>query len=293
MADQAANLKWAQLQEALYCPSCHNDLERRDNDMHCPGCGAVYPINAHCFYFREVDTKSEISDFTDRIKFLIKRFPRVYYFLIDLISPVLVSRSYREAIRESEGLVVSLGSGNSTIAKDAVNVDLFDYDNVDIVTDIHTLPFKDGSVGCVVNLAVLEHVQEPDRILGEVYRVLKPGGLIYSVIPFMQPFHASPHDYHRYTRPGIEYLHRNFELIQSGTCNGPVSGFLWNLQEFLALVCSLGWTPLRNMLALVFMLLLWPLKFLDLYFARLPSSENMASTFYVYARKPEQLDELA
>jgi len=39
------------------------------------------------------------------------------------------------------------------------------------------IPLADGSVDCVVCVDVLEHVAELDRVLDEIGRVLKPGGL--------------------------------------------------------------------------------------------------------------------
>jgi ubiquinone/menaquinone biosynthesis C-methylase UbiE len=117
------------------------------------------------------------------------------------------------------------------------------------------LPFKDNSIDAVMSLAVLEHVREPPVVLKEVHRVLKPGGRVFSVIPFMQPFHASPHDYQRYTLPGIEYLHRDFEKVESGVFSGPVSGSLWAVQEALASVLSFGSVKLRNIFTICLILL--------------------------------------
>jgi SAM-dependent methyltransferase len=162
---------------------------------------------------------------------------------------------------------------------------MMDYENVDIVCDIHQLPFKDNSIDAVMSVAVLEHVREPALVLKEVHRVLKPGGRVFSVIPFMQPFHASPHDYQRYTLPGIEFLHRDFDKVESGVYSGPVSGVLWVAQEFFASIFSFGSSKLRNLLTISLMLLTWPLKFLDLIAMRLPTAKNVASNFYVHARK--------
>ncbi len=45
------------------------------------------------------------------------------------------------------------------------------------------LPFKTNSLGYVASSHVLEHVANPVRALVEWYRVLRPGGLIYLVVP--------------------------------------------------------------------------------------------------------------
>jgi len=238
------------------------------------------------FYFREVDVKNDTRDSFDRIKLFFKRFPKFYYFLIEFISPVCSDqRPLRRFLASAEGMVLNIGSGNSIRQQGVLNVDMMDYENVDIVCDIHHLPFKDNSVDAVMSLAVLEHVQEPAVVLKEVRRVLKPGGRVFSVIPFMQPFHASPHDYQRYTLPGIEYLHRDFQKVESGVYSGPVSGALWAVQEATASVLSCGSVKLRNLLTIVLMLLTWPIKFLDLMAMRMPTAKNVASTFYFYGKK--------
>jgi SAM-dependent methyltransferase len=37
--------------------------------------------------------------------------------------------------------------------------------------------------------AVLEHALDPPVVVAEIYRVLKPGGLVYADTPFMQRVH--------------------------------------------------------------------------------------------------------
>jgi len=238
------------------------------------------------WYFRAVDVAGETTDSFDRLKLVFKKFPRFYYFLIHVVSPVCSDRRPLKRFLESaEGVVLNIGSGNSPRQGGVVNVDMMDYENVDIVCDIHHLPFKDNSIDAVMSVAVLEHVREPAVVLKELHRVLKPGGRVFSVIPFMQPFHASPHDYQRYTLPGIEFLHRDFEKIDCGVFSGPVSGALWAVQEALASVFSFGSVKLRNLLTIGVMLLTWPVKFLDLLAMRFPTAKNAASNFYFHGEK--------
>ena len=54
----------------------------------------------------------------------------------------------------------------------------------DVRADAHRLPFADDSVDWVLLVGVLEHVDDPDRVLEEARRVLKPGGLGYVAVPF-------------------------------------------------------------------------------------------------------------
>ncbi len=238
------------------------------------------------WYFREVDVTSETTDSFDRIKLAFKQYPRLYYLLMNVFSPVCGNTNQlRSFVSSASGLVLNIGSGNIPRQKGIINIDMMDYDNVDIVCDIHDLPFQDNSIHAVMSVAVLEHVKEPLAVLREVHRVLKPGGRVLSVIPFMQPFHASPHDYQRYTLPGIEYLHREFSKIESGVFSGPVSGALWVVQELIASLLSFGSERIRNALTIALMLITWPIKFLDLLASRLPTSSNLASNFYFHGAK--------
>jgi SAM-dependent methyltransferase len=49
--------------------------------------------------------------------------------------------------------------------------------------DAHVLPLRDASVDGVIALEVLEHVDDPDRVLAEASRVLKPGGSLCVAVP--------------------------------------------------------------------------------------------------------------
>jgi SAM-dependent methyltransferase len=69
------------------------------------------------------------------------------------------------------------------------------------------LPFRDGAMGTVAALDVIEHVADDLGVLREMYRVLRPGGLLLITVPAYQ-FLWSQHDvfnHHqrRYGRRGL------------------------------------------------------------------------------------------
>ncbi len=244
------------------------------------------------YVFYKMEAKEYNENFLNRFKSLLKKNEIFYQGLIDLISPVLtfywrrnLKKFLKEQIKSEKSIILNIGSGNSNISKKVLNIDIFPYANVDIVCDILELPFKDDSVDAIVNIAVLEHVPNPELVVKEIHRVLKKGGKVFSLIPFMQGFHASPHDYSRRTINGMKVLYKDFEIIDLRNADGPTSGFLWVFQEWLALILSLGVKPLYTVFHLVLMVLTFPLKFLDLLLIHHPKGSNISSAFTIIGEK--------
>lgn len=86
--------------------------------------------------------------------------------------------------------------------------------NVMFVSDAHFLPIADAALDGVIMVSVLEHLYDPVRAVDQVARVLKRGGVFFSYAPFYHPYHASPHDYFRFTREGYRYLLREFSQVE-------------------------------------------------------------------------------
>ena len=76
----------------------------------------------------------------------------------------------------------------------------------DLVGDVACVPFIDACADTVVCTEVLEHVPNPEDVLTEAYRLLKPGGKLIVSIPFMMKVHANPYDYQRYTSTKLHNL---------------------------------------------------------------------------------------
>ncbi|TAK29854.1 MAG: class I SAM-dependent methyltransferase [Chloroflexota bacterium] len=77
---------------------------------------------------------------------------------------------------------------------------------IDVYGSALHLPFASSSFDTVLCTQVLEHVPEPHQLLGEVARVLKPGGILILTAPQTWGPHEVPHDFFRFTRFGLSYL---------------------------------------------------------------------------------------
>ncbi len=63
-----------------------------------------------------------------------------------------------------------------------------------IVGDARAIPFPDGEFDLVLCVHVLEHVEEDRRVMSELHRVLKPGGVAIVSVPMRldRPTHEDP-----------------------------------------------------------------------------------------------------
>jgi len=102
-----------------------------------------------------------------------------------------------------EGMALDVGCGCKMNFNDRiVGLEIFDYPNVDVLAFAQTIPFKSNSFDVVYSNAVLEHVDDPFLCAKEMVRVLKPGGVLMSCVPFLQAEHGYPHHYFNATRAG-------------------------------------------------------------------------------------------
>jgi SAM-dependent methyltransferase len=139
-------------------------------------------------------------------------------------------------------LILDAGAGDSRYrslfaGRDYVGVDAavgkgLQYSGLDALSDLAALPFPDKTFDAALCMNVLEHVRQPDVCLGEIYRVLKPQGVVYLLVPLFAREHQAPHDYYRFTANGI-----NFLLEQSGFAVDyfrPVGGYFRVLAGILS-----------------------------------------------------------
>ena len=96
------------------------------------------------------------------------------------------------------------------------------------------IPFSNNSYDAVLCSQVLEHASEPSILLKEIFRTLKPQGVLILTIPFFWPEHEQPHDYRRFTRYGLQKTleKAGFESIKIISLNCGLSTLFQLLIEY-------------------------------------------------------------
>jgi SAM-dependent methyltransferase len=123
--------------------------------------------------------------------------------------------------------VEALYAGPHTV----VGFDVYGSPLTHFIADAHQIPLADASVDAVVIQAVLEHVLDPHAVVAEIWRVLRPAGLVYAETPFLQQVHAGAYDFTRFTASGHRWLFRAFEEIAAGPVAGPGTQVLWSVDH--------------------------------------------------------------
>lgn len=250
--------------------------------------------NAVCFLPGDrLPTNTAGKGFLSRVQESIKQNGKLYYFLRDIFAPVLMSNKYNNRLKSllkkynNKSIIINMGSGPQYFKnrRDIINIDVFAFDEVDIVADVTGLPICDNSVDFILNIAMIEHVEEPEKVIQEAYRILKPGGIFFGYLPFMAPYHAAPNDFYRWTKPGIKKLFYGFKSIEIDIGAGPTSGMLWVLQEWLAIFFSFGSRTMHDIIFMFMMVLTAPIKLADILLVHFPNAEKIASGFLITGKK--------
>ena len=121
-------------------------------------------------------------------------------------SAISLSHYGHELLRTASGPILMLGAGLTDTYPNVIQLDLFDYPSIDIVTGGGDLPFQDGVLSGVICENVIEHVPNPFSLIKEIQRVLRPGGLLSLVGTNMYFTHGFPSHYFNPTRYGMQHL---------------------------------------------------------------------------------------
>ena len=110
------------------------------------------------------------------------------------------------------GRILEVGSGSGMLRGFMPNAILSDVSNLpllDRIVNCIDIPFGNDSLGGIVSIDTLHHIKRPDSFLGEVKRVLRPGGRVYFIEPcitfgswFGYLFHHEKISFKNYSKDG-------------------------------------------------------------------------------------------
>jgi SAM-dependent methyltransferase len=123
-----------------------------------------------------------------------------------------LSKDLVQPCSQLTGRMLDLGCGNRPYRALLPNISAYTAYDVDssvkpeAVGTASELPFASASFDSVLNTQVIEHVEEPWRVIEEIARVLKPGGKLVLSAPQGWRLHEEPHDFYRFTHYGLTHL---------------------------------------------------------------------------------------
>jgi SAM-dependent methyltransferase len=297
----------SEIRDILACPRCHGPLRDGDRGMRCaePFCSLADQA------FPMVATQPALIDFDESILDREELLAHAGSSCADLsyegrsrgVLARAVSRmifGYNHVAEAKVGQILAdvktlgrparllvigggeVGSGVQAMYDDpdvqVIGTDIYHSPNVTLIADGHRLPFADQSVDGVWIQAVLEHVLDPQQVVAEIHRVLRPDGLVFADTPFMQQVHEGAYDFTRFSLSGHRWLFRHFALIDAGTSGGAGLATLWSMRYLARAMTGSG--PLGTLMQLAFC---W-LRLIDRW-ADPRDAADAASAVYFYGRR--------
>jgi len=281
----------------LKCPSCGGHLTNELKTFQCHHCkhtvlttGCGVPIFIGNFKENEVKSHNAKKSFLKSIikKVLLAPHHSMYS---DLTSSHSEPKELLSLLKKTpaDAFILNIGSLSKNLQllhKGIRNLDICHYPNIDFIADVCDLPFQDGTIDMIIFKNVLEHVKNPSKALSEINRVLKKDGILYVKIPFLQPFHAVPDDFQRYTESGFRELFKNYQELDFGVAVGGGSMLSWVIREYLAVITSFGNLKLYRLGLHFWGWLTFWIKYGDLLLRKNKFAGHIASAFYgIYKKK--------
>jgi SAM-dependent methyltransferase len=128
---------------------------------------------------------------------------------------------------------------------------------VDVLCRAEELPFCDAEFDVVISTQVLQYVYEPQRVISEAHRVLKPGGCLFLSVPGAQIRDAQEECW-RFLPEALRRMLSAFARVEIQPEGGSVTGFFRTMNSCLNVFVRYSfvrsvyqWTlcPMLNLLA--------------------------------------------
>ena len=107
---------------------------------------------------------------------------------------IVDKKNILKSLTNNSNIDIELGCGPNKKNKNAIGIDLLDYDGVDIIGDVFDVlsEMPNESIYCIYSYHFLEHIADTNRLIKEMHRVLSSEGMLIIVVPhFSNPFYYS------------------------------------------------------------------------------------------------------
>lgn len=185
--------------DLLACPVCSGSFDETGATFKCRSCRL------------ETQKRRNIPVFTNGTEVISSH--------LLVTNPTNANALDHTRIIESHDLVLDLGAGNPRESEHHANVvfhEFVHYAHTDVVSICDRLPYRDNVFDAVISKAAFEHLARPWDVADEVYRVLKPGGLVRVDTAFMFPLHGDPYHFFNMTLDGVREIFKRFRTLRCG-----------------------------------------------------------------------------
>jgi SAM-dependent methyltransferase len=151
------------------------------------------------------------------------------YLLLNPLAKLLREHIAREIDGRRDLVIGDIGCGFKPYlpffgehARRYVGLDYEPHAMCDVACKGESLPIQDGAFDVVICTQVLEHAEDPARLLRECHRVCRPGGALLLSTHGVFLYHPHPQDFWRWTHSGLRRIvsesasFRHVEVFPSG-----------------------------------------------------------------------------
>lgn len=123
-----------------------------------------------------------------------------------------INRDFEVFKPHIRGRVLEVGTGErNRYVENSYTMDMDPKEACDLFGNAEALPFGDGSFQTLLCLEVLEHAEDPQKLVGELYRVLAPGGYLFLTTRFCFELHR--YDLWRFTEDSLRLIFASFSSV--------------------------------------------------------------------------------
>lgn len=83
------------------------------------------------------------------------------------------------------------------------------YMKADIIWNGKNILLSDNAIDFVISFESIKDCSEPEKLMSEINRILKPGGTLFFTTSFLSPIHNIPYDKYRYTPFSLKQILEN------------------------------------------------------------------------------------